>query len=262
MVGRVIIVGSGENINTILDPYKSKLPIEYYHSEISGQIRQRKLGVSKLDNRTKLVATLDDDIILRPNALLEILEFWNTKDEITVGVGFNIENMSQHKYSKLKQIFYLSSKSPGYVLSSGYTTSLVNVESDIQTKWLNGGATLWLQEKLIQGIHKKSEDSIWSPCEDLIFSYPIGKNNKLWICKNAKVIHDDKLVYKSVSEAFQRGIILSKWTLNFVQQNPELSVLRFYIATFVSSSLNMVRKKLKYDFFFELGRLLFLFKIK
>jgi glycosyltransferase involved in cell wall biosynthesis len=258
-VGRVIIVGSGQNISSLIQTYDNKLPIEYYHSDISGQIRQRKLGISKLDNKTKLVATLDDDIILEKDAIANILKFWNSRDDKTAGIGFNITNMTRHSYSKNKELFFLSSKEPCKVISSGYTTSLCNVENDIHSEWLNGGATSWRQDVLIDGIHKKNIDSTWAPCEDLMFSYPIGKKYDLWVCKNSKVIHDDKVLFKSRKEAFERGQLLSKWTLEFVKSNPELSSYKFYLATSVSSVLNLFRKIYKIDFFYELGRFTYLF---
>lgn len=259
-VGRVIVVGSGQDIHGIIQSYEKKLNIEYYHSEIAGQIRQRKLGVTKLDSKTKLVATLDDDIILKPDAIENLISFWNSKDKNTAGTGFNITNMQRHKYSWIKKVLYLSLESPGRVISSGYTTSLVNINSDIKTNWLNGGATVWRQNILVEGIHKKNMDSSWAPCEDLMFSYPISKKFDLWVCKSAEVIHDDKVVFPNIKSAIQRGRLLSQWTLEFVNQNRELSRIHFAIATISSSLLNMVRKIYKIEFFFELGRVLFFFK--
>ncbi|MCG9875818.1 MAG: glycosyltransferase family 2 protein [Leptospiraceae bacterium] len=260
-IGRFIVVGSGENIESLIEPYKSKLPIEYYHSEIAGQIRQRKLGVSKLNNKTKLVATLDDDIILESDAIENLIKFWNSKNVNTVGVGLNLTNMKRHSYSRFKEFFFLSSKDPGKVLLSGYTTSLCNVESDIHTNWLNGGSSSWRQEILVEGIHKKNIDSTWAPCEDLMFSYPIGQKFDLWVCKEAKVIHDDNVIFHKRYDAILRGKILSKWTYEFVKQNPELSKTRFMIATIVSSLLNIFRRIFKKDKYFELGRLLQLFSL-
>ena len=261
-VGRIIIVGSGENIEKIVMGYLGILPVEYYHSEISGQIRQRKLGVTMLTNNTKLVATLDDDIILERDAIEENIKFWNTTDDQTAGIGFNIINMTKHSYSIVKEFSYLSTYKPGSVLTSGYTTSLVNVHEDIKTMWLNGGASIWLQHILIEGIHKKSIDSIWAPCEDVMFSYPIGKVKNLFICNNSKVVHDDTISYNSIYDAFNRGRLLSLWTFEFVKQNSELNKHHFYIATIFSSIFNIFKRFYNKKFFFELGRLSIFLKYK
>jgi len=76
-LGRIVVVASGEDIKDIVESFKDSLPVEYYRSE-PGQIRQRNLGILKLDERTKLVASMDDDVtyhedVLTKNEALEIL---------------------------------------------------------------------------------------------------------------------------------------------------------------------------------------------
>ena len=73
--GRVLIIASGQNVEYIAKEFLNHLPIEYYHSETYGQIHQRNLGINLLDNRTKLVGTLDDDIVLQPEALKKIIKY-------------------------------------------------------------------------------------------------------------------------------------------------------------------------------------------
>lgn len=241
-VGRVIIVGSGENIESIIENYKLRLPIEYYHSEIAGQIRQRKLGISKLNDKTKLVATLDDDIILESDAIGNIIKFWNSKDEKTAGVGFNITNMIRHKYSPIRSLFFNSSKNPGKVLKSGVVTSIVNVKEDITSQWLNGGATIWRQNILIENIHSKNISAKWSPFEDLLFSYPIGKTFILSVCANAKVKHDDIDFRRlKISEAYYRGKVLILWMIYFILNYKDLSLYALFVSTIVSAIASLIR---------------------
>ncbi len=230
-VGRIIVVGSGQNIESLVLNYKVLLPIEYYHSELSGQIRQRKLGVSRLDSRTKLVATLDDDIILEVDAIEKLIAFWNTKDIRTAGVGFNITNLKKHKSSLFLALFYSSSEHPGRVLKSGLVTQISNIEKDIQSDWLNGGATVWKQDIILEKIHAKNIDAKWAPCEDLIFSYPISQEFNLFVSSEAKVLHDDiSLPQMSFSLNFYRGKVLAYWLFLFVSQNVKLSITAWLIA--------------------------------
>ena len=97
-LGRVIVVASGKDIKDIVLGFKDRLPIEYYRSE-PGQIKQRNMGISKLDERTKLVASMDDDVTYHENAIAEMTHFWNGVEPDTAGVGFNINNLP-----KLKQV--------------------------------------------------------------------------------------------------------------------------------------------------------------
>jgi len=240
-VGRVIIVGSGQNIEKLVMAYSDKLPVEYYHCEVPGQIRQRKLGVEKLDARTKLVATLDDDIVLEKDTIKNLLFFWNSKDEKTVGVGFNISNMKPHRYSKIRELFFASSKEPAKVLKSGLVTQLTNVAVDIKAEWLNGGTTSWRQDILVEKIHKRDIDAKWAPCEDLLFSYPIGKEFDLYVCASAKVIHDDILISElPFSALYYRGKILTYWLLYFVKENKDLSVIAWFIAIFTMATAELL----------------------
>ena len=75
-VGRVIVVASGQDISDVVIEFSKVLPVEYYSSE-SGQIIQRNKGISLLNDSTKLVATIDDDMFFHKTAVLEMIKFWN-----------------------------------------------------------------------------------------------------------------------------------------------------------------------------------------
>ena len=180
-IGKIIIVSSGIDISSNLDKYFN-IAIEHYITE-PGQILQRNYAISKLDGTTKLVATLDDDIQFKDNAICEMIDFWNSIDSKTAGVGFNIINLPKHKSSILKDnLFYMTKTFPGMIMKSGITTSLCNVDKDIKTEWLNGEATVWKQEILINNKHKPIK-SKWAVFEDVIYSYPIGINHLLYVAQ-------------------------------------------------------------------------------
>ncbi|RHX90860.1 glycosyltransferase family 2 protein [Leptospira stimsonii] len=242
-VGRIIVVASGQDIRDVVEKYSKQLPLEYYFCEPPGQVRQRKLGVSKLDSRTKLVATLDDDIVLEPDAIERIVQFWNVIEPETAGVGFNIVNIAGHKFSFFKSLFYCDSKFPGLVLESGFPTSITDVKENVRTEWLNGGATIWRQDILIENIHKKDLNAKWAPCEDLIFSYPIGKLFPLYVCADSRVIHDDIVVNNlSQDELWYRGRSLAMWMIYFVSQNLDtLSIAKSSVALIAMSVYNLFK---------------------
>jgi glycosyltransferase involved in cell wall biosynthesis len=62
------------------------LPVEYSTAS-PGQIRQRNLGLVHMDERTPLIGFLDDDLILEPDALERMIEFWNRAEPDTAGVA-------------------------------------------------------------------------------------------------------------------------------------------------------------------------------
>ena len=75
--GRIIIIDGGESVKDIVTGFSSHLPVEYYECRPPGQIRQRNMAISLLDNRTQLAAFIDDDIVFEENALEAMLDFWN-----------------------------------------------------------------------------------------------------------------------------------------------------------------------------------------
>ena len=73
-IGRIIIVVSGKDVLDVVFAFKDKLNIDCFRSD-PGQIKQRNIGISKLDNTTKLVATMDDDATYHKNSINNIIMF-------------------------------------------------------------------------------------------------------------------------------------------------------------------------------------------
>jgi GT2 family glycosyltransferase len=179
------------------------------------------------------VACFDDDIVLEPGSINEMIKLWNRSEQNAAGVSFNIVNVPGEKYSKLKEVFGLSSAMPGRVLKSGTTTSNCNVTSDIRVQWLCGGATVWRKEILDSFLHK-DVSSRWAIAEDLVFSYPIGKKYPLFVCSAARVRHEHVFDYNiSTRRELFHGRVQTLWLLYFVISNRELSINIFYWTLFV-----------------------------
>lgn len=186
--GRVIVIDGGESIEVLVAGYRGRLPVDYYPCRPPGQIRQRNLGISKLDEKAPLVGFLDDDLTLEPDALEKMIAFWNSVEADTAGVGFNLVNAPLYRASFLGRLFLMDSSVPGRVLSSGYNSRIDSIDADLRTQWLGGGYTVWKRETLEK--HPQPElNTRWAIGEDLRFSYPIGKIHPLHVCAAAKVRH-------------------------------------------------------------------------
>ncbi len=229
-VGRVIIVAFGQNIGNVVDAFKPALPIEYYHVEEGGQIKQRNFGISLLRSENTLVGFLDDDIVLQPLALKRMLNFWNSQEIKPAGVGFNIINEEAHKYSFFRSLFCASARSPGVVLKSGKSTPITNVRENLQTGWLNGGATIWRQE-IIKKYQHKEVKSRWAIFEDVIYSYPIGKKYPLHISADAEVRHEHERDHGNNGKHYFYGRNKVLWNYYFVSRFDDLSKLAFFWST-------------------------------
>lgn len=225
--GRVIVVASGENIEALILSFADRLPVEYHHCEPPGQIRQRNLGIALLDaEKTPLVAFLDDDIVLEDGAQAAMLAFWNRPGMDPVGVAFNLVNMPAYVPSTFRRLFMVDGDDPGRVLRSGANTPVWNVPRDIHTQWLPGGATVWRCELVKSRMHQE----IYAKralCEDLIFSYPIGKERDLYVCAAARARHEHVEDHAKVMVWRYYGRVDVLWRLHFVRQHGELSLAAF-----------------------------------
>jgi glycosyltransferase involved in cell wall biosynthesis len=231
-LGRVIVVASGQDIKDVVLDFNNKLPVEYYRSE-PGQIRQRNLGISKLDEKTKLVAAMDDDVTYHEDAVEEMIRFWDTVPSNTAGVGFNIVNLPSNNHNWFRGLLGFSTPKPGRVLKSGFNTTISNVSEDIRVEWLNGGSTVWRQDVLMNNPHKVL-DVKWAVGEDLIFSYPLGKQHPLFICSCAKVEIEEMIIGSQPKEFyFNRGKSSYILGLYFILQNKDLSRACFIINKFL-----------------------------
>jgi glycosyltransferase involved in cell wall biosynthesis len=193
LCGRVIVVDGGYSVKGVVTEFVDKLPVEHYMCEPPGQIRQRNMGKNLLDERTFLIGSIDDDIVLEQDALEKMIDFWNHTDINTAGVGFNGIHLSVSNYSnmfsRLLTRRLTRRRIPGRVLSCGINASIENVSSDIRTQWLGGGFTVWKRE-ILKEFPQDDLRTRWAAGEDLRFSYPIGKKYPLYVCAGAKIYHE------------------------------------------------------------------------
>ena len=70
----------------------------------------------------------------------------------------------------------------------------------------------------------------WAVCEDLIFSYPLGKKFPLYVCSASRVEIDEEIMDHSTKAFYlYRGRAQYLWGLYFVMKNEDLSVSHFII---------------------------------
>jgi glycosyltransferase involved in cell wall biosynthesis len=232
---QVIIVSSGEEISDVMEKFALDLEITYIHSEISGQINQKKLGISAINPRAKWVVFMDDDLLVFPDTFEQafgcIYGFSRDAGRDLAGIGFGLPVTSRFnnggKFSRrVARLFGIDNQPAGYVLSNGHATSYLEQQSAAETTWLNG-ASMWRVDKTSSyGSHGIS--SSYAACEDLIFSYPLGKTSSLVYCPNAKL--DFQVVEKTNFENPSIYMAALYWRYFFVLEHQEFSILRFNLA--------------------------------
>ena len=221
-VGRIIVIDGGESVLDVVAEFQDRLPVEHHICRPPGQIRQRNMGIARVSGETPLVASLDDDIALEPEAVARMIDFWNRAETETAAVSFNIINEPSEPRSRIKELLGLSAPEPGRVLRSGASTSNCSVSRDVRVEWLCGGATVWRLAVLQEHLHRELSGR-WAIAEDLIFSYPIGRQYPLYVCASARVLHEHVFDYRAKSLPRFHGRTRTLWTFYFVEANRELS---------------------------------------
>ena len=102
----LIVISSGRPIYEVIAEFKEALDIDYFHSEVTGQVNQKKIGITRVRKEIPWVLFLDDDLFLAPNAVEKAFEtlakYHNLYDSI-VGIGTGstancfIDLLSEHK---------------------------------------------------------------------------------------------------------------------------------------------------------------------
>jgi len=232
----LVIVSSGQPIHDVVIEFDNKLDIDYVHSEVTGQVNQKKIGIAKLPQEIPWVVFLDDDLIVAPDAFekaFETLSLNKNPDDGIVGIGLGLTPTSRlNKSSRIQRFlgyaFLLSSKTPGKVLGSGQGVSYLESTKPLFTEWLNG-ASIWKIQSTID-YATSVPSSRYAACEDLVFSYQQSKKGKLLFAPEAKILFQD--TEPNDYDRSQAIISGAAWRYYFVKSNPELSQWKLIYSQF------------------------------
>jgi len=182
---------------------------------------QRNQGLGLLSPDIEQVCFLDDDIVLHKGAFEAMAAFWKQAAEDVGGAVFNIMNEKKPTSGIfLKKIFFTGSFDQGVVLPSGYNTLMCPATKTRDVQWLFGGATVWRRRVFDEFLFDDWFEST-GLCEDLDFSYRVGKKFKLMVIAEAKVDHLTGTVARRRNVWFGRSQIKNRYY--FVKKNKELS---------------------------------------
>jgi glycosyltransferase involved in cell wall biosynthesis len=226
-VGSIIVADGMGSAKEVIDKYIDHLPVKWLNCPVQGQITQRNYALKELPSTFKVVIYFDDDIQIESNAIEEMVIFWNNQSTVPAGVSFYITNLIEQPDNILRHLFYMATEPSGKVWKSGYNSPCGNKEHNMSSQWLPGGVTAWRKD-VLDTYYIPDISTRWAVCEDLIFSYPVGKNETLYVCAKAKVKHIDDITKLGFYKCLERGKNTVLWRLYFVSNNPELSVLLFF----------------------------------
>jgi GT2 family glycosyltransferase len=221
----VIIVDGGEVSVEGLCRAPRPFPVRHLRCLPPSASRQRNVGIEAAGPGVPFIGFLDDDVLLEPRALEEMMKFWNAAPPEVGGAAFNMTNHPPLRAAGLKSLPVVEGRGiygrrPGAVMRSGFQTMIGTVVADESTAWLPSGASVWRREVL--GRQRFDEwFSDYSYLEDLDFSYRAGKSFALRIVARARYTHHPSGSSRPDAFRFGRKEVANR--LYFVQKNPELS---------------------------------------
>ncbi len=194
----LIVVDDG-NLSTL--PFENEcknagIDYIYYRKDTPGLTESRNAGIRLA--KGDIIFFLDDDVVLFPNFIEEIIKVYKADNKAEVGgVGGAIANNKplklRHRIRRIIDVFFLvSGLHEGKVLLSGFFTGFGMTGSPIkkikEVDFLSGGVSSFRKE-VFQTFHFTDKYRNYGFGEDKDFSFQVSKKYKLFFNPNAKLLH-------------------------------------------------------------------------
>jgi glycosyltransferase involved in cell wall biosynthesis len=224
----VVVDGSDEDrtVRTLCESIQG-LALDYVRVFPPSLAKQRNAGMAVVSPGMALAGYLDDDLVLEPDAVANMMRFWDASGDQVGGASFNITNIPRPPFSRIKWLFGLDDPRPGVVLPSGYQTMICPVDATTKTDWLFGGATVWRREVIDAFAYDE-----WfvgtGYLEDLDYSHRVRQQFELWVVADARLEHLSPPIRREMHRRIGQWEVINR--LYFVRKHAHLSRLRWAIA--------------------------------
>ncbi len=229
---QVIIVDGGTQLVDKVVKEFTTMPITYVRCVPPSATRQRNRGLTSINSEITLIGFLDDDIVLEPDALQKMVEFWEKSPENVGGAAFNMVNHPQLYGTWLKSLpltekLGLYSKESGKVLPSGFHTMIGYVPETNFVQWLPTTAVTWCR-KIFEEFQFDEWFDGYSYLEDLDFSYQVVKKYQLVVVADAHYYHYPSSTGRDNGYIFGKREVKNR--IHFIRKHQEFSPAKCYLA--------------------------------
>ena len=189
----IVVDSSAVPVQPVLDQFHHRLPLQYLDHHPPSASAQRNVGIDAVPTDIDLIAFLDDDATLEPDALDKMLAFWDAAPADVGGAAFNMVNHPIQAFSRLKRrplirALGVYSGEPGRVMPSGWQTMTGFVSKDTYVDWLPSGAVAWRAD-VLKTCRFDEFFNGYSYLEDLDFSFTIRRDWRLAVVADARYAH-------------------------------------------------------------------------
>ena len=228
---QVVVVDGGD---TPVEDIPKKFPglnVDYKRCVPASLTAQRNAGIKAVTDEATLIAFLDDDVTLQIDSFKNMMRFWENASADTGGAGFNLTNIPYKRSSLIDKIFLVNPDEPGAILRSGFQSKSRFVDKTVAVEWLVGCATVW-RRRVFDEFDFDEWFSGYAHCEDVDFSYRVGRKYKMFIVADAKAEHLSRHIYKleDLDSSILWGRMQVANRLYLAKKNPEFSVMLSYWA--------------------------------
>jgi glycosyltransferase involved in cell wall biosynthesis len=216
-----VVDSSAVPVSHLVNEFREQLPVHYLQYFPPSASAQRNAGIRAVPSSMDLIAFLDDDATLEPEALERMLAFWAKAAPDVGGAAFNMVNHPEQALSRLKRWplvkrLGIYSGRPGQVMPSGWQTMTGFVSTDLFVDWLPSTAVVW-RSKILRTCRFDEFYHGYSYLEDLDFSYMIRRRWRLIVVANARYYHYPSPIRHVRQYGFGRTEVRNR--LYFVTQN-------------------------------------------
>jgi len=202
----IVVDSSAVPVRPVVDQFHHRLPLQYLHHQPPSGSAQRNAGIEAVPADIDLIAFLDDDATLEPDALGKMLGFWDSAPPDLGGGAFNMVNHPIQAFSGLKRrrlirALGVYSGEPGRVTPSGWQTMTGFVSKDTYVDWLPSGAVAWRAD-VLKTCRFDEFFNGYSYLEDLDFSFTIRRRWRLAVVADARYAHHPSVNRHASNYAF------------------------------------------------------------
>ena len=190
---QVVIVYAGADVSSAISEFSRVLNIRIIRSNVASQSIQKSIGIEYIVGNFDWVLFMDDDLILQPTTLNDLMNNYAMNLDYCeyAGFGLNISNNATANYNLATKfvlfIFSLYSFKPGSITKSGHPQEYLDQKSDTEVEWLNG-ISLW-RSKVLSLYTAINVPLPYAAYEDVAFSHLVHQRARLLFAKNASVFH-------------------------------------------------------------------------
>jgi glycosyltransferase involved in cell wall biosynthesis len=182
----IVVDGSEPPVKHVCDA--AGLPVDYVRVFPPSLSQQRNAGMARLRPDITHAGYLDDDIVLEPDAVAQMMRAWENAGPEVGGIGFNITNRPKPPWMWLRRLFLLEHRDAGRMVASGCAASHYVCDADHEADWLSGGAAVWQRDV----VEKFTYDEWFigtGLLEDVDYSFNVRERYRLRVAAAARLAH-------------------------------------------------------------------------